>query len=96
MFQLVTETFCHFILALNDNFLTLFIQCLYRYFLRTNCFSTTSGEAKASLHTFLCAAFFNNYRIDKFENHITIVDYDQSSQNTHLVRCKSCTVFCCV
>ena len=57
MFQLMAEAFCHFIFSVNYNFLSIFIQCLNRDLLRTDCFYKTVRETKASLNTFLPCGF---------------------------------------
>ena len=49
MFQLMAEAFCHFIFSVNYNFLSIFIECLNRDLLRTDCFYKTVRETKASL-----------------------------------------------
>ncbi len=56
MFQLMAEAFCHFIFSVNYNFLSIFIECLNRDLLRTDCFYKTVRETKASLNTFLHTA----------------------------------------
>ncbi len=66
MFQLMAEAFCHFIFSVNYNFLSIFIECLNRDLLWTNCFYKTVRETKASLNTFLHTALAYHFRIYKF------------------------------
>ena len=94
MFQLMAEAFCHFIFSVNYHFLSIFIECLNRDLLRTDCFYKTVRETKASLNTFLHAALAYHLRIYKFESCVVKINDNQPFQNANLICFQCSSIFC--